>query len=160
MEHKGHSDTYARLPWILWTSFIYSALAMYYGFDISIIPFIVGMSILSTTLGHSFAQGDSTISFLEESEVGFVKHGLFIIPFIALGGGDVFLAALLGGFLQGIAGWLGYKVLNARGITLKLFGITWCDPARGSEWEEFLTGLFPYDIILLALFLIKYLGYV
>ena len=44
------------------------------------------------------------------------------------------------GLLTFIACCASYRMTG----TLKLFGITWCDPAKGSEWEEFFIGLLPW----------------
>lgn len=146
MHHDMFNDTENRLfSWALPVTWITGFLA-YVHFMPSYIALLCGiMAFIGVSIGHSFAQGDSTSQYVQMGLVNFTRLLMILFP-IELGSiffwppahDYLWITALLSFFLFWGASALSYTSF-VQSKHLQFFGVSWCVPGD-SSWEELFNG--------------------
>lgn len=119
------------------------------------------MVFIGISMGHSFAQGATGISYSEMGLVCLTRLEMAFLPFLTAPCCGYKMQPVLWVLLPVFflmtwaASWLSYQPFF-QSKTLNLFGMTWCAPGD-SSWEEWLIGL-CYDVVFWVLFLVAMLG--
>lgn len=141
MAHPWGTQVNRLITWTLpaGSTMLYFAYVHHYPLYCGLLTF--PLIWLGVSIGHGKWENDAIRSYWGMCWITCLRIFLMLMPFYWL---DIHLIALpLLGMLAWPACWVGYKFDEYK-IRLRTFGFVWCDPDKGSEWEEFFLGALPY----------------
>lgn len=149
---KGMSHSWGttanRLIWVSFASLVMFRYAWLHTYPLWLVLLSSGLIWGSISIGHSKWQDDNIRSYWGMCWITWVRLTAMLAPFMWYNPELILLTVF--SLLAWPACWLGYK-FDDYGLKLSTFGFVWCDPVKGSEWEELFIGLLPYGAVFMIL---------